>query len=132
MKPFATNMSFPIWVILWYNYVLIFTLNRKHGIFHLTEPCGMGVIHDCDATGFHPHEEPLDGTPIYEHCSHVYMNPNVRFEMTDLREAWKAILTTVADSKTHNDLHISHLFHSCVHKFCLETAVCFNLEGSDH
>ncbi|PWZ09543.1 AMSH-like ubiquitin thioesterase 3 [Zea mays] len=60
---------------------------RKHGIFHLTEPCGMGVIHDCDATGFHPHEEPLDGTPIYEHCSHVYMNPNVRFEMTDLREA---------------------------------------------
>ncbi|EES03035.1 hypothetical protein BDA96_03G187100 [Sorghum bicolor] len=60
---------------------------RKHGIFHLTEPCGMGVIHDCDATGFHPHEEPLDGTPIYEHCSHVYMNPNVKFEMIDLREA---------------------------------------------
>nr|CAB3481064.1 unnamed protein product [Digitaria exilis] len=60
---------------------------RKHGIFHLTDPCGMGVIHDCDATGFHPHEEPLDGTPIYEHCSHVYMNPNVKFEMVDLREA---------------------------------------------
>ncbi|CAL4956487.1 unnamed protein product [Urochloa decumbens] len=59
---------------------------RKHGIFHLTDPCGMGVIHDCDATGFHPHEEPLDGTPIYEHCSHVYMNPNVKFEMVDLRE----------------------------------------------
>jgi len=58
---------------------------RKHGIFHLTDPCGMGVIHDCDATGFHPHEEPLDGTPIYEHCSHVYMNPNVKFEMVDLR-----------------------------------------------
>jgi STAM-binding protein len=60
--------------------------NRKHGIFHLTDPCGMGVIHDCDATGFHPHEEPLDGTPIYEHCSHVYMNPNVKFEMVDLRQ----------------------------------------------
>ncbi|KAL6627904.1 hypothetical protein ACP70R_031630 [Stipagrostis hirtigluma subsp. patula] len=59
---------------------------RKHGIFHLTDPCGMGVIHDCEATGFHPHEEPLDGTPIYEHCSHVYMNPNVKFEMVDLRE----------------------------------------------
>ncbi|CAL4976151.1 unnamed protein product [Urochloa decumbens] len=59
---------------------------RKHGIFHLTDPCGMGVIHDCDATGFHPHEEPLDGTPIYEHCSHVYMNPNVKSEMVDLRE----------------------------------------------
>ncbi|KAJ1277704.1 hypothetical protein BS78_04G024000 [Paspalum vaginatum] len=60
---------------------------RKHGIFHLTDPCGMGVIHDCDATGFHPHEEPLDGMPIYEHCSHVYMNPNLNFEMVDLREA---------------------------------------------
>ncbi|KAJ1283667.1 hypothetical protein BS78_03G146100 [Paspalum vaginatum] len=63
------------------------TDTRKHGIFHLTDPCGMGVIHDCDATGFHPHEEPLDGTPIYEHCSHVYMNPNLKFEMVDLREA---------------------------------------------
>ncbi|XP_062199403.1 AMSH-like ubiquitin thioesterase 3 [Phragmites australis] len=58
---------------------------RKHGIFHLTDPCGMGVIHACQETGFHPHEEPLDGMPIYEHCSHVYMNPNVKFEMVDLR-----------------------------------------------
>lgn len=62
------------------------TDTRKHGIFHLTDPCGMGIIHACDSTGFHPHEEPLDGTPIYEHCSHVYMNPNVKFEMVDLRE----------------------------------------------
>jgi STAM-binding protein len=60
-------------------------LNRKHGIFHLTDPGGMGVIHDCQESGFHPHEEPLDGTSIYEHCSHVYMNPNVKFDMVDLR-----------------------------------------------
>jgi STAM-binding protein len=46
----------------------------------------MGVIHDCQESGFHPHEEPLDGTSIYEHCSHVYMNPNVKFDMVDLRE----------------------------------------------
>lgn len=58
---------------------------RKHGIFHLTDPGGMGVIHDCQESGFHPHEEPLDGTSIYEHCSHVYMNPNVKFDMVDLR-----------------------------------------------
>ncbi|EMS47705.1 AMSH-like ubiquitin thiolesterase 3 [Triticum urartu] len=58
---------------------------RKHGIFHLTDPGGMGVIHDCQETGFHPHEEPLDGTSIYEHCSHVYMNPSVKFDMVDLR-----------------------------------------------
>lgn len=59
---------------------------RKHGIFHLTDPGGMGVIHDCQESGFHPHEEPLDGTSIYEHCSHVYMNPNVKFDMVDLRQ----------------------------------------------
>ncbi|KAJ4768100.1 associated molecule with the SH3 domain of STAM 1 [Rhynchospora pubera] len=58
---------------------------RKHGIFHLTDPSGMSVMHDCQETGFHPHEEPLDGNPIYEHCSHVYMNPNVKFELIDLR-----------------------------------------------
>ncbi|KAI4998196.1 hypothetical protein ZWY2020_053538 [Hordeum vulgare] len=58
---------------------------RKHGIFHLTDPGGMGVIHDCQESGFHPHEEPLDGTSIYEHCSHVYMNPTVKFDMIDLR-----------------------------------------------
>ncbi|KAL5223212.1 hypothetical protein ABZP36_027925 [Zizania latifolia] len=59
---------------------------RKHGIFHLSDPGGMGVIHDCQESGFHPHEEPLDGTSIYEHCSHVYMNPNVKFDMVDLRQ----------------------------------------------
>jgi hypothetical protein len=58
---------------------------RKHGIFHLTDPSGMSVMHDCQETGFHPHEEPLDGNPIYEHCSHVYMNTNVKFELIDLR-----------------------------------------------
>lgn len=66
--------------------VFLFSFNRKHGIFHLTDPGGMGVIHDCQESGFHPHEEPLDGTSIYEHCSHVYMNPNVKFDMVDLRE----------------------------------------------
>ncbi|XP_073008874.1 AMSH-like ubiquitin thioesterase 3 [Typha latifolia] len=58
---------------------------RKQGIFHLTDPSGMSVIHNCQESGFHPHEEPPDGTPIYEHCSHVYMNPNVKFDVVDLR-----------------------------------------------
>lgn len=73
--------------VISFNMTIFFMLSfRKHGIFHLTDPCGVGVIRDCQETGFHPHEEPLDGTPIYEHCSHVYMNPNVKFEMVDLRE----------------------------------------------
>ncbi|CAD6231468.1 unnamed protein product [Miscanthus lutarioriparius] len=59
---------------------------RKHGIFHLTDPGGMGVIHDCQERGFHPHKAPLDGSPIYEQCSHVYMDTDIKFDMTDLRE----------------------------------------------
>ncbi|XP_062198198.1 AMSH-like ubiquitin thioesterase 3 isoform X2 [Phragmites australis] len=59
---------------------------RKHGIFHLTDPGGMGVIHDCAERGFHPHKAPLDGSPIYESCSHVYMDADVQFDMIDLRE----------------------------------------------
>jgi len=59
---------------------------RKHGIFHLTDPGGMGVIHDCQERGFHPHKAPLDGSPIYEQCSHVYMDNDIKFDMIDLRE----------------------------------------------
>ncbi|CAO2173770.1 unnamed protein product [Urochloa humidicola] len=59
---------------------------RKHGIFHLTDPGGMGVIHDCQDRGFHPHKAPLDGSPIYEQCSHVYMDTDIKFDMIDLRE----------------------------------------------
>jgi len=43
------------------------------------------VIQNCDQRGFHPHEEPADGSPLYEHCSHVYMNPKLRFDVVDLR-----------------------------------------------
>jgi len=57
-----------------------------HGIFHLSDPGGVSVIRNCQQRGFHPHEEPEDGTPIYEHCSHVYMNANLKFDVVDLRE----------------------------------------------
>ncbi|KAG8636540.1 AMSH-like ubiquitin thioesterase 3 isoform X3 [Manihot esculenta] len=56
-----------------------------HGIFHLSDPGGISVIRNCQQRGFHPHEEPLDGSSIYEHCSHVYMNPNLKFKVVDLR-----------------------------------------------
>lgn len=57
-----------------------------HGIFHLSDPGGVNVIRNCQQRGFHPHEEPLDGSPIYEHCSHVYMNANLKFDVVDLRK----------------------------------------------
>lgn len=59
--------------------------SSPHGIFHLSDPGGVGIIRNCQQRGFHPHEEPSDGSPIYEHCSHVYMNGNLRFDVVDLR-----------------------------------------------
>ncbi|KAK4425929.1 AMSH-like ubiquitin thioesterase 3 [Sesamum alatum] len=59
--------------------------SSPHGIFHLSDPGGVSVIRNCQQRGFHPHEEPEDGSPIYEHCSHVYMNANLKFDVVDLR-----------------------------------------------
>ncbi|CAA0836975.1 AMSH-like ubiquitin thioesterase 3 [Striga hermonthica] len=59
--------------------------SSPHGIFHLSDPGGVSVIRNCQQRGFHSHEEPEDGTPIYEHCSHVYMNSNLKFDVVDLR-----------------------------------------------
>ncbi|TYH01761.1 hypothetical protein ES288_A09G085400v1 [Gossypium darwinii] len=59
--------------------------SSPHGIFHLSDPGGVSIIRNCQQRGFHPHEEPLDGTPIYEHCSHVFMNPKIKFDVVDLR-----------------------------------------------
>ncbi|KAE8124909.1 hypothetical protein FH972_019752 [Carpinus fangiana] len=59
--------------------------SRKHGIFRLTTPGGMSVIRHCQQRGFHPHSEPPDGGPIYKSCTDVYMNPNLKFDVIDLR-----------------------------------------------
>lgn len=59
--------------------------SRSHGIFRLTTPGGMSVIRHCDRRGFHPHEPPSDGGPIYKQCTDVYMDPNLNFDVIDLR-----------------------------------------------
>ncbi|XP_004512908.1 AMSH-like ubiquitin thioesterase 1 [Cicer arietinum] len=59
--------------------------SRNHGIFRLTTPGGMSVIKQCDQRGFHPHNQPPDGGPIYSTCTDVYMNPDLKFDVIDLR-----------------------------------------------
>ncbi|XP_010479308.1 PREDICTED: AMSH-like ubiquitin thioesterase 1 [Camelina sativa] len=59
--------------------------SRNHGIFRLTTPGGMTVIRNCDRRGFHSHSSPADGGPIYNTCKEVYMNPNLKFDVIDLR-----------------------------------------------
>ncbi|XP_073053356.1 AMSH-like ubiquitin thioesterase 2 isoform X1 [Primulina eburnea] len=59
--------------------------SSPHGIFHLSDPAGVGLIRNCEERGFHPHYEPEDGSPIYERCSHVYIDPCLRHDVIDLR-----------------------------------------------
>ncbi|PON94523.1 JAB1/MPN/MOV34 metalloenzyme domain containing protein [Trema orientale] len=58
---------------------------KNHGIFRLTTPGGMSVIRHCQQRGFHPHNPPADGGPLYKTCTDVYMNPNIDFDVIDLR-----------------------------------------------
>lgn len=58
---------------------------RKYGIFRLSYPGGIKVIQKCQLRGFHPHDEPSDGNPIYEHCGHVLMSETLQYQVMDLR-----------------------------------------------
>ncbi|XP_027100546.1 AMSH-like ubiquitin thioesterase 2 [Coffea eugenioides] len=59
--------------------------SRKYGVFRLSDPVGMSILKECKEKGFHSHAQPADGSSIYENCSNVYMNPNLRLEVCDLR-----------------------------------------------
>ncbi|KAF8378286.1 hypothetical protein HHK36_029625 [Tetracentron sinense] len=60
-------------------------ISRSYGIFRISDPGGTTVLKECQESGFHLHQELADRSPIYEHCSNVYINPNLRFEIFDLR-----------------------------------------------
>ncbi|XAR65067.1 Ubiquitinyl hydrolase 1 [Bertholletia excelsa] len=59
--------------------------SRFYGIFRLSDPGGMTVLKECHDEGYHSHQEPADGSPVYEHCSNIYVNQNLRLEIYDLR-----------------------------------------------
>lgn len=58
---------------------------RKSGIFRLSDPGGIDVVRYCPERGFHSHPETADGTPLYEICSNVHINPTLRFDIFDMR-----------------------------------------------
>ncbi|CAI7889513.1 unnamed protein product [Closterium sp. NIES-53] len=59
--------------------------SRPFGISQLSQPGGVKVIQNCQQRGFHTHEAPADGTPLYSHSSHVFFNPRIDYEVLDLR-----------------------------------------------
>lgn len=84
-----TNTKENSWNLLRFAYWISVTCNRNHGIFRLTTPGGMSVIRQCQQRGFHPHNQPPDGGPIYDTCTDVYMNPDLKFDVIDLR--WEGL-----------------------------------------
>lgn len=76
---------FCVLIFAWLILGCVFQKCRKHGIFRLTSPGGMSVIRNCQQRGFHPHDPPADGGPIYESSTDVYMNPTLKFDVIDLR-----------------------------------------------
>ncbi|KAK8943352.1 AMSH-like ubiquitin thioesterase 2 [Platanthera guangdongensis] len=65
--------------------ILVSSMRQKSGIFRLSEPGGIDVVRHCPERGFHSHQETADGTPIYEICSDVHINPNLTFDIFDMR-----------------------------------------------
>jgi len=60
---------------------------KKYGVFRITDPGGMSVIRECkkSLTGFHSHEKPHDGGPIYHDCSNnVILDSTIQFCIEDM------------------------------------------------
>ncbi|WIA13630.1 hypothetical protein OEZ85_007194 [Tetradesmus obliquus] len=54
---------------------------KKCGIFRLTTPAGLEHVQRCSYRGFHA----SCNSEMYELCGHVYLNPNAKHEVIDLR-----------------------------------------------
>ncbi|PWA68955.1 associated molecule with the SH3 domain of STAM 2 [Artemisia annua] len=60
--------------------------SKSYGFFRLSDPDGMNILRECQERGFHTHREPANGRSLYEECSSIYLNPNLRLEICDLRQ----------------------------------------------
>ncbi|OAY75252.1 AMSH-like ubiquitin thioesterase 2 [Ananas comosus] len=59
----------------------------NYGIFRLTNPGGIAILKECKESGFHSHPDTSDGSPLFECCSNIYINHNLRLEIIDLRSS---------------------------------------------
>ncbi|MQM20795.1 hypothetical protein Taro_053823 [Colocasia esculenta] len=59
--------------------------SSPYGIFRLTTPGGMSVVRSCQQRGFHAHEQPVGGGPLYHRCPDVKLDPSLKFDVADLR-----------------------------------------------
>ncbi|CAA6671316.1 unnamed protein product [Spirodela intermedia] len=59
--------------------------SSPYGIFRLTAPGGLNVIRNCQQRGFHAHEQPAGGGPLYRRCADVRLDPRLKFDVVDLR-----------------------------------------------
>ncbi|MEW5318841.1 MAG: hypothetical protein WDW38_010027 [Sanguina aurantia] len=59
--------------------------SKRIGIFRLTTPGGLGLVQRCTLRGFHTHPVPDTGQEIYDLCGHVFLNPQAKHEVIDLR-----------------------------------------------
>lgn len=59
--------------------------SKRIGIFRLTTPGGLGLVQRCTLRGFHTHPVPETGQEIYDLCGHVFLNPQAKHEVIDLR-----------------------------------------------
>ncbi|KAL6754324.1 JAB1/Mov34/MPN/PAD-1 ubiquitin protease-domain-containing protein [Haematococcus lacustris] len=58
---------------------------QSRGIFRLSTPGGLQLVQRCSLRGFHAHPDTSTGQELYEKSSHVYLNPNTRHKVIDLR-----------------------------------------------
>uniref|UniRef100_A0A6S8I4E8 MPN domain-containing protein n=1 Tax=Dunaliella tertiolecta TaxID=3047 RepID=A0A6S8I4E8_DUNTE len=59
--------------------------SKRCGLFRLSTPGGLQLVQRCTKRGFHPHPPTETKQDLYELCGHVYLNPQTKHEVIDLR-----------------------------------------------
>ena len=58
---------------------------KRCGLFRLSTPGGLQLVQKCSQRGFHAHPRTETGQELYELCGHVFLNPQLKHDVVDLR-----------------------------------------------